>query len=148
MNARFHCYCPCGSCEEFSHCYRGECDAPKPSLWAVIAEAVANFIAEDDQEWAEEYTQAQRDEFAASIPRLLAALKAASVAVVELPEPSEWVDGQPQWNDYPFVRLTPGADDEIALGATCEHLYGTNRHEARNVAADLLAAADVAEAQR
>ena len=110
--------------------------------WAVIAEAVANFIAEDDQEWAEEYTQAQRDEFAASIPRLLAALKAASVAVVELPALSE------QGAAYPFVRLTPGADDEIALGATCEHLYGINRHEARNVAADLLAAADVAEAQR
>lgn len=80
--------------------------------------------------------------------RILGALKAARIAVVELPEPSEWIDGQPHWNDYPFVRLTPGADDEIALGATCEHLYGINRHEARNVAADLLAAADAAEAQR
>lgn len=76
----------------------------------------------------------------------LAALKAARIAVVNLPDPSEWIDGKPQWNDYPFVRLTPGADDEIALGASCEHLYGINRHEARNVAADLLAAADATDA--
>lgn len=135
MSDRFHCYCPCGSCEDFSHCYRGECDAPKPSLWAVIAEAVANFIAEDDQEWAEEYTQAQRDEFAASIPRLLAALKAAGIAVVELPV----ADGQGQFG----FGVHAEAGDVIDLdGDNCAPPF------ARSYAGALLAAADAAEAQR
>ncbi|OMC52527.1 hypothetical protein A5742_16385 [Mycolicibacterium fortuitum] len=83
MSDRFHCYCPCGSCEDLSHCYRGECDAPRPNLEVVIAEAVANFIAGDDREWVDEYEPAQRDEFVASIPRLLAALKANGIEVVE-----------------------------------------------------------------
>lgn len=29
LGEHYHCYCSCGSCENFEHCYRGECDAPK-----------------------------------------------------------------------------------------------------------------------
>lgn len=112
MSDRFHCYCPCGSCEDFSHCYRGECDAPKPNLEVAIAEAVANFIAGDDREWVDEYEPAQRDEFVASIPRLLAALKAARIAVVELPERSRHIRGSEQ-------RVIRG------------HLHGTGRGNPR-----------------
>jgi hypothetical protein len=27
---RYHCYCACGNCENFNHCFKGECDAPEP----------------------------------------------------------------------------------------------------------------------
>jgi hypothetical protein len=61
------------------------------------------------------------------------------MVAVELPEPSEYpAEGEAQWNIYPFVR-TRG--DEIQLGAKCEYLYTINPHEAREVAAALLAAA-------
>lgn len=29
LGEHYHCYCPCGGCENFEHCYCGECDAPK-----------------------------------------------------------------------------------------------------------------------
>ena len=62
-----------------------------------------------------------------------------SMVAVELPVPSEYpVDGEAQWNIYPFVRTN---GDEIQLGAKCEHVYKINPNEAREVAAALLAAA-------
>lgn len=61
------------------------------------------------------------------------------MVAVELPEPSEWHDGEPQWNIFPFVRVEGG---EIKLGAKCEYLYTISSAEARGVAAALLAAAD------
>lgn len=29
LGEHYHCYCPCGGCENFEHCHKGECDAPK-----------------------------------------------------------------------------------------------------------------------
>ncbi|WP_301121118.1 hypothetical protein [Mycolicibacterium fortuitum] len=80
---------------------------------------------------------------------LLAALKDdARIAVVKLPaSPSEYwgPEHQPQWNHYPFTRVDRG---EVEVGARCEHVYRIGVAEARIFAADLLAAADAAEAQR
>jgi hypothetical protein len=73
-------------------------------------------------------------------------LEHAGYAVVELPEPSESLNGAARWNDFPFVHLAPARDDPISVGATCEHLYWINPTEARNVAAALLAAANTVEA--
>ncbi|WP_208301155.1 hypothetical protein [Mycobacterium sp. DL440] len=69
-----------------------------------------------------------------------------NIAVVELPKsPSEYwgPNHNPQWNHYPFTRVD---GDEIEIGARCEHVFRTNVIEARVFAADVLAAADVAEA--
>jgi hypothetical protein len=77
---------------------------------------------------------------------ILADFKAARIAVVELPQsPSEYWGAahQPQWNHYPFTRVD---GDEIEIGARCEHVYRINMMEARVFAADVLAAADAAEA--
>lgn len=79
---------------------------------------------------------------------ILADLKAAGYAVVKLPTgPSEYwgPEHQPQWNHYPFTRVD---GDEIEVGARCEHVYRVNPAEARILAADLLAAAEHAEAHR
>lgn len=37
MADNFHCWCPCGRCEEFRHCHGGECDAPPTDLAAEFA---------------------------------------------------------------------------------------------------------------
>lgn len=82
------------------------------------------------------------------VPEIVAALKAAQIGTVELPKsPSEYwgPNHDPQWNHYPFTRVD---GDEIEIGARCEHVFRTNVIEARVFAADVLAAADVAEAAR
>lgn len=54
-----------------------------------------------------------------------------------LPEPSEYIDGAPQWNAYPFVRLV---GDDIVVGAKGEGLYEISDNEARALARALTAA--------
>lgn len=84
----------------------------------------------------------------AAIAAHLEALKADGYAVVTLPaSPSEyWGAGhQPQWNHYPFTRV---CGEDVEIGARCEHVYRINVIEARVFAADVLAAADAAEASR
>lgn len=84
----------------------------------------------------------------AAIAAHLQALTEAGYVLVKLPEPGEYKDGRPQWNWFPFVRLSGGSGpDRIGLGANCEHVYWINSHEAHRVAAALLAAAAHAEAQ-
>ena len=84
----------------------------------------------------------------AAIAAHLQALTEAGYVLVKLPEPGEYKDGRPQWNWFPFVRLSGGSGpDRIGLGAKSEHIYWINRHEARAVAAALLAAANTVEAQ-
>jgi hypothetical protein len=83
----------------------------------------------------------------AAIAAHLQALTEAGYAVVKLPAaPSEYwgPEHQPQWNHYPYTRVD---GDEIEVGARCDHVYRINVYEARILAADLLAAADAAEAQ-
>lgn len=73
----------------------------------------------------------------------IAALTAAGYELVKLPMPGEYgPGGQRIWNDYPFVKQR---GEDILLGASCEHVYTINCHEARLVAGDLLAAANHAE---
>ena len=73
----------------------------------------------------------------------LAALEEAGYELVKLPMPGEYgPGGQRIWNDYPFVKQR---GEDILLGASCEHVYTINCHEARLVAGDLLAAANHAE---
>lgn len=82
----------------------------------------------------------------AAIDAHLEALKADGYAVVKLPEsPSEyWGPAhQPQWNHYPFTRVD---GDQVEIGARSEHVFRINVAEARVFAADVLAAADIAEA--
>ena len=84
----------------------------------------------------------------AAIAAHLQALTEAGYVLVKLPEPGEYKDGRSQWNWFPFVRLSGGSGpDRIGLGAKSEHIYWINRHEARAVAAALLAAANTVEAQ-
>lgn len=90
-------------------------------------------------------TRAIRDRVAANI---LAALKADGQVVVKLPtSPSEYwgPEHQPQWNHYPYTRV---CGDDVEIGARCEHIFRMNAIEARVFAADVLAAADVAEASQ
>ena len=49
---------------------------------AAFAESLVNFLANDNQEWAEGYDQAERDEFVATIPDLLTALRSKGIDVV------------------------------------------------------------------
>lgn len=60
-----------------------------------------------------------------------------STVVVELPVPSEYPNGQPQWNAYPFVRI---GGYGIEIGSHPDE-FTINAAEARAVAAALLAAA-------
>lgn len=58
-----------------------------------------------------------------------------NIAVVQ---PSEYRHGQPQWNAYPFIRISRG---EIDLGSIPEGVYRINKEEARHLARALLSAA-------
>lgn len=89
----------------------------------------------------------REDHTAHQAAMILAAQREAGYVVVQLPEPDEYpIEGEKQWNIYPFVRTN---GDEIELGAKCEHIYTINPTEARGTAAALLAAAEAAEgAQR
>ena len=99
---------------------------------AVIAEALYSCGIEDGDR--------------VEVPEILAAMKEAGYELVKLPMPGEYgPGGQRIWNDYPFVKQR---DDDILLGASCEHVYTINCHEARLVAGDLLAAANHAEGHR
>lgn len=80
------------------------------------------------------------------LDELKAALAASGFAVLELPKsPSEYWGPRhdPQWNHYPYTRVD-GA--EVEIGARREGVYRVNGAEARIFAADLLAAANVADA--
>lgn len=77
---------------------------------------------------------------------ILAALKAARIAVVELPEPIQRWDGEPMaWmvdgDGYVEVRKTDGYIGQVMVGNPMRDL-----DEVRQLAAALLAAADAAEA--
>jgi len=76
---------------------------------------------------------------------LMEMLWAAGHPIVRLPErPSEYwgPQHQPQWNHYPFTRVD---GDQIEIGARSEHVYRVNATEAITFAADIMAAARVAE---
>lgn len=78
-------------------------------------------------------------------PRVDAILALPGIAVVELPEISEWPKpGCPRWDFYPFVRVEHDDEGEIVLGEGADP-YRINIIEARNLAAALLAAAEYAE---
>ncbi len=97
--------------------------------------------------WSES-TEHQREPWRrmadAAIAAHLVELGQGGYVVVKLPEPSEYRDGHPQWNAYPFIS-TPSLG-EVVIGAKSEFVYSINPHEARQVAAGLLAAAEKAEA--
>lgn len=80
--------------------------------------------------------------------RYVAALKAAGIALVELPEPTARWDGEPMaWtvdgDGYVEVRKTDGHIGQVMVS---NPISGPD--EARRLAAALLAAADAAEAVR
>ncbi|MGV0785201.1 hypothetical protein [Mycolicibacterium sp. XJ775] len=90
----------------------------------------------------------EREQYRRIADQYLTALTDAGYAVVRLPEsPSEYwgPEHQPQWNHYPFTRVD---GDQVEIGARSEHVFRINVAEARVFAADVLAAADVAEASR
>ncbi|MEX3644486.1 hypothetical protein [Mycolicibacterium porcinum] len=115
----------------------------------VIAEALASNLVERltaGPRWvsSEAIAEILNDE----ARNIVAALKAAGIAVVKLPKsPSEYwgPEHQPQWNHYPFTRV---CGNEVEVGARCEHVFRINVTEARVFAADVLAAADIAESSR
>jgi hypothetical protein len=74
-----------------------------------------------------------------------AVLLMPGIAIVELPAATEFTEQGQHWNDYPFVKQL---GDDINLGANDTWIYTLNRHEARGVAAALLAAANATEGLR
>ncbi|OBK04737.1 hypothetical protein A5746_10325 [Mycolicibacterium conceptionense] len=103
---------------------------------AVIAEALARW-----------YGNSVRPEFIRAAGVVLAALKSARIAVVELPESDgEDDDGQEYFGDF-GIRV-----DHTARGSEYPLIYldgrPSNPEAVRREAADLLAAADAAEASR
>lgn len=84
----------------------------------------------------------------AAIAAHLVELGQGGYVVVNLPiAPSEYwgADHQPQWNHYPYTRVD---GDTVEIGARCEHVFRMSVAEARVFVADVLAAADAAEASR
>lgn len=75
---------------------------------------------------------------------ILSALKAARIAVVELPEPEYGPDGGGQfgWRSVAVVTATPNADGSWTVW---DEDYPMTTDEAHDHAAALLAAADAAE---
>lgn len=114
---------------------------------AAIAEVLVSFFANDDQEWAEGYDQAERDEFVATIPQLIAALKSKGIAVVQLPEPTMHTGaGDPVWQTLIGSESEDVyfEGDETAVSGTCQLLPD----ELIPLAAALLAAENLINTHR
>ncbi|AUV61620.1 hypothetical protein PP502_gp55 [Gordonia phage Beenie] len=73
-------------------------------------------------------------------PAVAAAIRDSGLTVIALPEPSEYTpSGQPSWSRA--ISVIVGRLNEIVVG----HTWWISRHEAADLGAALLAAAQVAE---
>lgn len=109
----------------------------------VISDAIALFMPESDegQDGLTNLTRAQQ---------VLDELKAARIAVVELPEPQEREDDAEIatcWDALPYQALVwDEHPDEVQVAYNYESSEPLSPSEARDLAVALLAAADAAEA--